>query len=94
MYNVVVFDVGDENRIIGLPYAEFVYLKSFDRHCEAIVECVEDVIKFAKEFSECSEEDFKIENYIYQLPLDNKNVFLNVLFTGESIHRQFMVIKK
>ena len=65
MYSVVVLDVGDEDRTIGLPYAEFVDLKSFDRYCDAIIECVEDVIKFSKEFSECSVEDFKIENYIY-----------------------------
>lgn len=92
MFHFIILDVNDIERFDGFNYANLIDFQTFEDVSEANAECDKMVDRYLNEYTECDDDDFKEEDYVKSLYIDNEKIFRNVVLTFDSCVRQFMVV--
>jgi hypothetical protein len=92
MFNLIVLDVIDENRVENIDYVNVVSNQLFENYSDACAECDKLIDRYIAEYVECDDEDANEEEYYNSLYVDNKRIYRNVLLNFEDA-RQFIVVK-
>ena len=92
MFNLLVIDVNDENRVENLDYVNIVSIQEFDNYTDACAECDKLIDRYITEYVECDDEEYNEEEFYHSLCVDNEKIYRNVLIDFEDA-RQFIVRK-